>query len=280
MPSVFIVILNYNGNDYLNQCLNSVFRSDYTNLSVIVVDNDSRDGSLENARTNFPKVHFIRNSSNIGFARGNNIGIRFALEKFADYVFLLNNDATILPNTISSLVNLAEKNNSIGIVSPLIKKPQQKEIWFCGGKINWTRMRTEHFFPNKSLQPYLIEYASGCAMLIRKNVFKKIGLLDERYFLYYEDADFCLRANKGGFDIFLLPTAFAIHQESSNTKNPQKIYWLVLSGLIFFKTHASFLIKMWYLLFIPIRRLKAYFSKNKNSPQIKKAFADYGQAIK
>ena len=87
IPKVFVVILNYNGRDMIKSCLDSVFSSDYSNLEVVFVDNDSTDGSLEFSKNLFPKFHFIKNEKNIGFSAGNNVGIRFALEKMADYIF-------------------------------------------------------------------------------------------------------------------------------------------------------------------------------------------------
>jgi len=94
-PKIFIIILNFNGQDVLAQCLSSVYQSDYLNFEVVVVDNNSSDGSLEQAMKSFSRVHFIKNSENFGFSKGNNVGIRWALEKFADYVLVLNNDAVI-----------------------------------------------------------------------------------------------------------------------------------------------------------------------------------------
>lgn len=274
-PSVFIIILNYNGKTVLQKCLTSIFRSDYKNIEVVVVDNASSDGSLEEAMQKFSKVHFIKNSENIGFSRGNNLGIRFSLEKFADYILLLNNDTEIFSNTISLLVNYAEKNDQVGITSPLILGPNAKEIWFAGGRINWSKMSCSHILSLKAEKAYTIEYASGCAMLIKKEVFKKIGLFDERFFLYYEDTDFSLRAKKQNFNISLLPQAKIIHFEISNSTNPQKIYWLVISALIFFKLNAPAFFRVWYFIYIPIRKIKANFSRNTSSIQVRKAFADF-----
>ena len=196
-PKVFIIILNYNGKETIQNCLKSVFQMDYPNFEVIVVDNDSKDGSLEIARNLFSKAHFIKNQTNIGFARGNNVAIRFALEKMADYIFLINNDAAVEADALDKLVQAAEKEKNIGIFSPVIWSGDK--IWFSGGEIKWTRMKTDHQnkIPKKEIS--LCEYVTGCAMLIKKEVFKDTGLFDEDYFLYYEDADFCLRARKKGF---------------------------------------------------------------------------------
>ena len=277
-PSVFVIILNYNGKDMLPTCLSSVYRSDYVNIKVVVVDNASTDGSFENAREMFSGAHFIRNSANIGFSRGNNVGIRFALEKFADYIFLLNNDAEISPNTISLLIEAAEKDTSCGILSPAILRPENNAVWFAGGKINWLQMRCSHEFSIQSKDPYATQYVSGCAMLVKKEVFRKIGLFDERFFLYYEDADFSVRAKRNNFNLLIFPGAAVTHREQSNSKNSQKTYWLVLSGLLFFKSSAPFVYKIWYFLYIPCRKLKALISKNPLAPQVRRAFRDFKKA--
>lgn len=277
LPSVFVVILNYNGKETLPGCLSSVFHSDYPNMNVVVVDNASSDGSFEYARKNFSTANLIKNSANTGFARGSNVGIRLALEKFADYVFLLNNDAEIFPDTISHLVSAAEKSPRCGIISPLILGPQKNSIWFAGGKINWLKMNCSHILSVQSENTYATQYASGCAMLIKKEVFKKIGLFDEKFFLYYEDADLSIRASRSGFGIMVLPTAKALHYESSNKQNERKVYWLVLSALLFFKSDAPFLSQIWYLFFIPARRIRAYFSKNIASMQVREAFSDFSK---
>src|SRR4030042_6977819 len=110
-PKVFIIVLNYDGKDTIKACLDSVYKSDYPDFEIVVVDNASGDGSFEFAKNYFSGAHFIKNEKNIGFAAGNNIAIRFALEKFADYVFLLNNDAPIGKDTLSKIFNAAATNS-------------------------------------------------------------------------------------------------------------------------------------------------------------------------
>jgi len=278
MPSVFIVILNYNGGDMLTICLNSVFRSDYSNLQLVVVDNNSEDGSFELAKKNFARAHFIKNPTNFGFAKGNNIGIRFALEKFADYILVLNNDTLIEASTISKLIQESTHNPSAGIISPLILSGDGNKNWFAGGKINWLNMRTAHINKIFSQQPYSSEYITGCAMLIRANVFEKIGLFDERFFLYYEDADFSLRAFKEGFSLLVAPQIKIKHFEQSSS-NPAKLYWLVLSGLLFFKIHATFWQKIWMLFYLSARKIKnrvdLIFFNNFTAKEVHRAYQTF-----
>lgn len=279
-PKIFIIILNYNGKDLIKNCLESVFHSDYCNFEAVVVDNDSKDGSFEIAKKAFPRFHFIKNEKNVGFSSGNNIGIRFALEKMTDYIFLLNNDALLEKDTLTKLVEKAESEN-IGISGPLVYN-QKGKIWFSGGKIKWFSMRTIH--ENKLPEihgPYNTDYVSGCAMLIKKEVFKKTGLFSEDYFLYYEDADFCLRAQKNGFKCMVTPNTKVTHLEKSELELSNKIYWLVVSGLIFFKKNTPSRYKLWINSYKYLRRIKNLIDnlsdKKKYAAIVKKAYNDYRQ---
>jgi GT2 family glycosyltransferase len=277
-PKVFIIILNYNGKDTIKKCLDSVFYSDYPNSEVVVVDNDSKDGSLEFAKGIYSKFHFIKNAKNSGFSAGNNIGIRFALEKMADYVFLLNNDASLEKDALSKLIMTAEKEKA-GIFSPIIYN-RKNRIWFSGGTIKWLKMRAVHKsrVPEET-SPYSTNYASGCAMLIKKEVFKKTGLLSEDYFLYYEDADFCIKAWKNGFKCLVVPDAKITHFEKSESDLSNKIYWLVISGLIFFEKNTPKLLKIWVRPYLHLRKVKNILDnlndRNKYAPVVKKAYADF-----
>jgi len=281
-PSVFVIVLNYNNIETLKECLGSVFQSDYPNFEVIVADNSSKDGSFELVRAQFEKAHSIQNGANLGFAAGNNPAIRFALEKFAEYIFILNPDAIIERDTITRLVETAEKNDRSGIISPLILKGWADEIWFSGGKINWLKMRTEHIALSASSlpkNPYPTEYITGCAMLIKKNVFREIGLFNEDYFLYYEDADFSYHAHRKGFNLIIDPRIVIRHWEKSNDDVEQKIYWLVLSGLIFFQKNTPFYFRPWIFFYTILRKLKNFRDlKNKtvlNTTAVQKAYHDY-----
>lgn len=278
-PKVYILVLNYNGKETLLNCLRSVYQLDYQNFETVIIDNNSDDGSFELAKQNFSTAHFIKNHSNLGFAAGNNVGIRFALEKFADYVLLLNSDAYLKKDALTKLIEETEKVPGFDIASPLITRADEKTIWFAGGKINWLRMRTTHLFDAYSSQPSSSEYITGCAMLVKKQVFKKIGLFDEDFFLYYEDADFSLRAKKNGFSLGIIPAAKITHDERSEQTRSKKIYWLVLSGLIFYKKHLPFYLKPWFFLHLFLRRCKnmliLFFTKTEIALQVRRAYRDF-----
>jgi GT2 family glycosyltransferase len=280
VPSVFIIILNFNGGTDLEACLESVCQLDYQNCEVVLVDNGSTDGSYEKAKDNFPGFFFLNNNRNLGFSAGNNVGIRFSLKKGAKYILLLNNDTLVSCDFLTKLVSSFSGQPQAGIASPVIFDRAER-LWFSGGKIDWLRMRTKHLIKEKSLKSYESEFITGCAMLIKKEVFKKIGLLDERFFLYYEDADFSLRSKRAGFRNIIVPTARIKHLEKSEKLRENKVYWLVLSGLIFFQKNSPLLWRVWQRLFVAIRKAKNRLDI-KNRPDkinqaVARAYADFGK---
>jgi hypothetical protein len=281
-PKVFIVILNYNGLDVLKRCLTSVFKNDYPNFEIILVDNNSSDGSLEMAKTSFSKAIFIKNEENLGFSAGNNVGIKFALERAADFILLLNNDVEVEKNFLTQLISSVAKNKKIGIASPVIFNGQTREVWFSGGRIDWWRVKTIHEKNIQTENYFNSDFITGCAMLIRTRVFQKIGLLDERFFLYWEDADFSLRSKKSGFRNVVVSSSWVYHWEKSQENPENKTYWLVISGLIFFQKNANFLFKIWGWFYLILRKIKNYrdirFKKDRLSLVVQKAYQDFKNA--
>src|SRR3989344_4898538 len=218
MKRIFIVVLHYGDSNLTLNCIKSILRN--------------------------KKLKIINNKENLGYAGGMNIGIRYALSKGADYVLLLNNDVFFEKEIISNLVNFFEKNKNAGIVAPAIKfiKKKKKKKNF-GGKDNKIFGRTSHNeaenINEKNIK--LTDYVSGCCMLIKKEVFQKIGLFDEKFFLYYEDVDFCLRAKKAGFKTFVLPSVSIYHKlsESVGKNSSTAVYNQTKSALIFAKKNSG-----------------------------------------
>ncbi|MFA6973942.1 MAG: glycosyltransferase family 2 protein [Parcubacteria group bacterium] len=281
-PKIFIIILNYNGRDFIKKCLTSVFKVDYPNFEVVVVDNDSSDGSLEEAKNSFSKAHFIKNEANLGFSTGNNVGIRFALERMAKYVLLLNNDTEVEADFLTKLVEVAEREEKIGIASPVILNGADKQVWFAGGKIDWLTMGTKHKTKVAQDDFYETGFITGCAMLVKANVFKAIGLLDEDYFLYWEDADFSVRAKKAGFKNVVVSGSWAYHFEKSEQEKKNKTYWLIVSGLLFFKKNTPTILKPWITGYVFLRRIKnladVLLKRNEFAPVVQKAYKDFKDA--
>lgn len=283
-PKIFIVVLNWNGKAVLRECLRSVFAIEYGNFEVVVVDNASRDGSLEAARSSFGRAHFIVNDTNNGFAAGMNIGMKFALSKGASYVWVLNNDTVCGRESLRELLSAAKREKRCAIFSPLILTPSGKS-WFSFGKIDYLRMRAYHAdpdVPTRENEPYESGYLSGCAMFFSAETIRKIGFFDEKYFLYYEDADLSVRAEKAGCRLLVVPKSVIVHGEQSGG-NREKTYWLVRSGLRFFSLHTPPLLRPWMILYILLRKVKNRMDKNKGKEEallVSRAYADYRTAEK
>lgn len=285
-PKVFVIILNYNGKKFIKKTLMTVFNLDYPNFETILVDNASTDGSFEMLKGLFSNLLFIKNNVNKGFSGGNNEGIKYALERDADFVLLLNYDTEVEKSLLKNLILSVQKNEKIGLISPIIFSKDSSKVWFSGGKIDWLRMKTIHETEKRAFDYENSDYLTGCSLLVKKEVFKKIGLLDEDYFLYWEDVDFSVRAKRAGYGLVISSKSRIFHLEKSeNEKNKEnKIYWLVLSGLIFFQKNAHFWQKIWLTPYFFVRKIKNYFDlkkeKNTLAKIVKKAYDDFGKRKK
>ena len=256
-PKVFIIILNWNGWSDTLECLESLSRIVYDNFEVILIDNASKgDYRLPTTDYRF-KIQMIYNKENLGFAGGNNQGIKLALERGADYVLLLNNDTTVEPDFLKVLVEAAEADKKYGILGPMIYcYGEPSRIQFAGGKINWSKTRGTHI----TIPPFEkggrggifpTDYITGCCLLIKREVIEKIGLLNEDYFLYYEDTDWCLRAKKAGWLCGVAPIAKIYHKQSKSTDkfSYPYIYYHSRNGLLFASRFGflplTYLISFW-----------------------------------
>lgn len=281
IPKVGIIVLNYNGKNCLSACLRSLNRLEYSNREIIIVDNCSSDDSLLTAERMFPQHTFVRNTKNEGFAKGMNIGIRLALARGAEWCWLVNYDAETDPVALTQLIAEAQKHPEAGLLSPVIYEKESARPWFAKGEIDFFRMRAIHGQPNQeesSSESYRSEFLTGCALLIKKELIETIGFLDERFFLYYEDADYSLRATQAGFTCLVVPRASVWHSEESLLRSG-KTYFLVYSGLLFFEKHASFLLRPYFFAYVTIRRVKNRFDlmwkKTSDALETKRAYEDY-----
>lgn len=215
-PSVHIVVLNRNGEQFLGTCFRAVQQLDYPadRLEVILVDNNSDDNSIRYVRENFPEVTVISNSGNYGFARGNNVAMRRALEKGADYVTLLNNDTQVDPNWIKALVETAETKSDVAICGGKILSWDGEMIEFSGTR--WHKVTTAGGYTNEPEhgqhdEMHPAAYACGASMLLKTQALREIGLFDEDYFIYHEDVDLSLRAWIAGYRVIYVPQSVVRH---------------------------------------------------------------------
>lgn len=273
---VYCIVLNWNGKHYLKKCLDSVGRSTYKKLTTIVVDNASTDGSQEFIKKNYQKIILLENKKNLGWTGGNNKGVRYALKQKADFIFILNNDTEIDKNCVEELVKILLGKKEVGIVGPKIylselNGKKTAKISFAGGKFTPNRYFGVHVGINKFDKGQYdkikeTEFVTGAAILIKSEVFKKIGLFDERFFIYYEEADFCLRAKKNGYNILFCPKAHVYHTFSGTVElnSPFQNYFTTRNHYLFVEKNAPLTVKMREFLRTPKTVYEFYKSKDKN----------------
>jgi GT2 family glycosyltransferase len=245
-PRVFIIILNWNGLEDTLECLASLASLDYPAYDVVVVDNGSTDGSVRAIRACFPLVMVIENEENLGFVGGNNVGLRYALDSGADYVLLLNNDTVIDPRFLTELVRVTEADERIGIASPVIfYYDAPDEIWTAGAAIDWATGSTQRLRAGEAAREdetyFDVDFVSGCALLAKREVVEKTGFLDSDFFLYYEEADWCVRARNEGFCIVCVPEARIWHKVSRSVgvSSPVISYYMARNALLFLRKHLT-----------------------------------------
>jgi hypothetical protein len=215
-PKVSIIILNWNGLEDTIECLESLKKVTYPNYEVIVVDNGSEGDDVDVLRERYRDyIHIIQNEKNYGFARGNNVGIRYALEKGIDYVLLLNNDTVVAPDFLDEMVRVAGSDERIGIVCPKIYRYfQPEQVCFDGGArmhLLWGTV-TEGLRPDDERAVVDTEFAIGTAMLICRKTLEQIGLLPEEYFFGGEDVDYSLQALRHNIRIMVARRATVWHK--------------------------------------------------------------------
>jgi GT2 family glycosyltransferase len=227
----FVIVVNYNNKKDSINCLRTLNK--ISGIKIILVDNNSSDNSTFEISKLFPMVVLIKNSKNYGFAKGNNIGIKYALKKHAEKILLLNND------TVFSVGSIEKMFQSVGdIVGAVLEFERDGRVYYdLGGHVNYWLGRAYHkeVELKKFVKKKEVDYVSGAAMLVQKKVFESIGLFDESYFLYYEDTDFCLRAARAGFKITLEPLVTIKHRLGSTLGRKSKftLYHNLRSNLIF-----------------------------------------------
>ena len=215
---VTVIVLNFNGKHFLQQCLDSVSKQSYGRVDLMVVDNASEDNSVEFVRDNFPHTYVVRNSTNLGFAEGNNVGIRLALARGADFVLLLNNDTVLDPAAIEAMISLAASEPSAGIVGSLVRDLEDRqmnvELGLDCDIIGFPLNMIDRQIQKDVTSPF---YVSGCAMMVKREVFQRIGLLDSSYFMFAEDLDFCWRARLAGYAVYATRSSIVYHKSGGTT---------------------------------------------------------------
>ncbi len=252
-PSVFIILVNWNGKSVTLECLNSLAAVTYSNVKVVVVDNASTDGSAAEFKKRHPQVVILEQNENLRFAGGNNAGMKYAIDDGADLICLLNNDTTVDKDFLNHLVLRIQSDAKIGMVGPKIYyHDDPARIWFAGGEFSmWTGTmkhtgireldRGQHDAARE------IDYASGCCILTKREVVEQIGMLDESYFMYGEDADWCMRARRAGYSICFEPKAKVWHKLSVASGGHLSLFKMknkFISNFRFFFRYSTFAHKL------------------------------------
>jgi GT2 family glycosyltransferase len=278
-PLIYIIVLNYNRREDTLDCISSLFRMDYPNFKVLMVDNASSDGTADAVRTQYPQAEVLQNEKNLMYAGGNNAGIELALEHGADWVLLLNNDTVVDERLLSEMVDAARSHPEAGVLGPMIyydpqksgkggregtgdgeskvRQPAQPEtIWYAGGIVKlWMGLTAHRGLREEDVGQYVTveatDYVTGCAMLISRACLDKVGLLDTSYGMYAEDADFSLRAREAGFSLMFVPGGKVWHKVSMSAGgefSPYKIKLKIKSNLRLFVRFS----KPWHWLTMPV----------------------------
>jgi len=234
LPRVGVLILNWNKPHDTIACLRSLQNTSYQNLDVVVIDNGSDDDSIQILRSAFPKLNLIENGSNLGFAAGNNVGIRLLIERNVDYVMLLNDDTEIQDDLFERLVEIGESDEAIAVLGPTIYYYSMGDvIWSAGGSVDRygepSHPRSDEKDDGRVSGPQNVDYVTGCAFLMKRSALDRIGPLDESFFIYFEETEWCARARRYGFRVVYVPEAKMWHKVTPTARVYSRRYLYLMS---------------------------------------------------
>ncbi len=213
--NIYVIVVTYKGKQWYERCFESLRKSEMA-VQIVVVDNASNDGTLEYIRTYYPEVHLIAQEQNLGFGRANNIGIRYAMEQDCDYVFLLNQDAWVEPNTIGELVRIHQAHKEYGLLSPMHLTADEQHIedgvlHYISNYKTTDRNIVDDMYWGRLQEVYLTQYVNAAAWLLPRKTLETIGGFDPIYFHYSEDDDYLHRVHYHGWQIGICPQVKVIH---------------------------------------------------------------------
>lgn len=247
-PLTYIILLNWNQADLTLACLDSLQVISYPNARTVLVDNGSKDDSLVRIRVQYPAVEVIENGENLGFSAANNRGIEYALAQGAEYVLLLNNDTVVAPDFLEPLILTEEGSPDIGVVTPKIYYFDSPDrIWAAGAHIDWKTGKTYCLQVNQTDSKELsqsnqnVNFVTACAMCVKREVLEKVGLLDPRFFIYYDETDWCARITRAGFQCVYVPQSKIWHKVSAamGASSPRSTYYMTRNEILFLKKNSQ-----------------------------------------
>ena len=246
LPYVITVILNTNRRQDTLETLDSLAKCDYQNHKVIVLDNASEDGSVEAISSEFPDVQIIELNENLGYAGNNNVGIAAAMNQGADWIFVLNEDTIVDLECISHMIAAAQNHSHAGILGPLVYHFDEPEVIQTAGGVIDHNWQAQHIGQNQHDQGQYsgvreVDWISGCAILVNRQVIEQVGDLDSRFFYYWEETDWCLRARESGWKLYCVSAAKLWHKgvQRDYRPSPNVTYYSSRNRLLLLKKHHA-----------------------------------------
>lgn len=260
---VGLVTVTFNSGRVIEDFLDSLLKQSYDNYSLYIIDNCSKDDTLKclEPYLSDPRIVLIKNKDNIGVAAGNNQGIIRALEDRCDSILLINNDTEFEPALVDTLVQAMQNLKCDLIVPKILYHDEPQRIWFAGGRfLPWKAYQNVHegdgeIDKGQYDQVRKIDYSPTCCMLITRETFASIGIMDEKYFVYYDDTDFCLRALRAGLTMYIFPAARLTHKVSSLTGGKVSdfgMHYLTRNFVYYVRKNIGMPLAVFWLLMIQI----------------------------
>ena len=264
-PDLSIIVVNWNLLDDTIECIDSLLKAGASLNQIIIVDNGSTDGSITGLRDYYQaQIFIITVKENIGYAAGANLGIQYALTQNYEWLLLLNNDTIVAADFIKNMYQATQNNNGYSILTPIIfYQSNPSIIWYQGERQIGNTLLTIDKYKNRKIKQNLpkffpIDFTNGCAMLVSRKVFEKIGFLDESFFMYGEEVDFCWRARLDGFKFACYTPAHIWHKisKSSQGSQPMSRYLRIRNQIYFYKRYTHGFEILTYFVFTLIRTVK------------------------
>jgi GT2 family glycosyltransferase len=239
-----VIIVGWNNYDNTRECLQSILNQQQIGTEIFLVDNGSKTEPLDNLSLLFPEINYIYSEKNLGFAAGTNLGLQKALSAGYNYFLIINNDTRADLLMLSELVKPL-KDENVGLVAPFIYYYDNPDkVWSCGGFINNVLLMPldSHNVKKAVFNPTERTFLSGCCYLMRRELLEQVGLFDERFFLYFEDLDYCKRVVQSRWKMMAIPTAKLFHKVSQSSggqfSESERFHYAKSSGL-YFRKHMN-----------------------------------------
>jgi len=245
-PKIISIILNTNRKVDTLACIQSIEDNQYPGMQILVLDNASTDGSVEEINTIFPHITILKLEENKGYAGNNNIGLTYAIKQNPDWVFVLNEDIILAKDAFEQMMLAVQDRSEVGIVGPLVYHFDEPETIQSAGGTFTKGGDSLHLGQNlkdkgQYQDPYEVSWVSGCAIGIRMKAMAKAGLIDERFFYYWEETDWCFRIKEQGWKALVVPKARIWHKgvQKNYLPSPNVTYYATRNRLLFYKKHKT-----------------------------------------